>query len=102
MPVFNHDFVLTVDEPTSTPRPAPGTDRFGLQIAPNEATTDAAVVLQGSINGTDWVDLAEATVKAPMVSSGGTSKSPVVRYVRVLARLIEGDGAQVAAHVVAK
>lgn len=102
MPVFNHDFRLTTEAAESLSRPAAGADRFGLQIVPNEATTAAAVVLQGSINGSDWVDLAEATMRAPLVGAGGTTKSPVIRYVRVVARSLTGDGAEVAVHVVAK
>lgn len=102
MPVFNHDFRLTADEAESQSRPAAGTDRFGLQIVANEDTTAATVVLQGSLNGSDWADLAEATMRAPMVGAGGTAKSPVVRYLRVVARTLTGDGAQVAVHVVAK
>ncbi len=102
MPVFNHDFRLAAEGAESTSRPAPGTDRFGLQVVANEATTAAAVVLQGSLNGSDWADLAEATLRAPMVGAGGTTKSPVVRYLRVVARTLTGDGAEIAVHVVAK
>lgn len=102
MPVYNHDFRLTAEGAESLPRPAPGADSFALQIAPTEATAAAAVVLQGSINGSDWVDLVEATSKAPMVAARGTAKSPIVRYVRVVARILTGDGAAVAVHVVAK
>jgi len=102
MPVFNFDFTLTAEASVSTSRPAAGTDRFGLQIAVNARTETATVVLQGSVNGQDWADLAEATLRAPMVGSGGTAKSPVVRYLRVVARTLTGDGAQVVVHVVAK
>jgi len=102
MPVYNYDFTLTAETPESTSRPAAGTDRFGLQIAPNPAATAVTVALQGSINGSDWADLVDATLRAPMVASGGGTKSPVVRYLRVVARTLTGDGAQVAVHVVAK
>ena len=102
MPVSNHDYVLVERGAPTVARPTPGADRFGLQIVPNEATESALVVLQGSINGTDWVDLATVTIKDPMVGAGGTAKSPVIRYLRVIARTLTGDGASVAVHVVAK
>lgn len=102
MPVYNYDFTLTAETPESTSRPAAGTDRFGLQVVPNPASTAVTVVLQGSISGSDWVDLAEATSRAPMVASGGGTKTPVVRYLRVVAKTLTGDGAAVAVHVVAK
>lgn len=102
MPVFTHAFRLSVDRPESQSQPSTGSDRFGLQISPNAATESAVVVLQGSINEQDWVDLAEATLRAPMVGAGGTTKSPVVRYVRAVVRTLTGDGAEVVVHVVAK
>ncbi|MDM4721151.1 hypothetical protein QTQ03_16660 [Micromonospora sp. WMMA1363] len=102
MAVFNHDFTLTADAPESTRRPAAGADRFGLQIVPDDACEAATVALQGSIDGAAWADLAEATTRTPLVGCGGTAKSPVVRYVRVVARTLSGDGASVRAHVVAK
>ncbi|NIL41600.1 hypothetical protein HCB17_10750 [Salinispora arenicola] len=99
--VFNHDFLLTTDTPESTRRPAAGADRFGLQIIPDDATQQSTVALQGSIDGDTWTDLAEATTRTPLVGCGGTAKSPVVRYVRVIARTLPDDGA-VRVHVVAK
>lgn len=103
MPVYNFDFALTSEGEVSTPRPAAGADRFGLQVAASAATTGFVVVLQGSINGADWADVGEVTAKLPMASFGQTAKaSPVVRYLRVVARTLTGDGASVTVHVVAK
>lgn len=102
MPVFTHAWRLTPGRPESQSQPSTGSDRFGLQISPNEATEAATVALQGSINERDWVDLAVATLKDSMVGAGGTTKSPVVRYVRAVARTLTGDGAEVVVHVVAK
>lgn len=102
MPILDNDFTLTADAPEARRRAAVGADRFGMQLTANDATTAATVVLQGSINGDVWADLATATLKDPLVGGGGTTKSPVVRYLRVVARTLTGDGAQVTAHVVAK
>lgn len=102
MTVYNYDFQLSAEGEESSFRQAAGADRFGLQIIPNEAATAFTVTLQGSIDGENWADVVEANQRTPMVGSGNTAKSLVVRYLRVVARTLTGDGAAVAVHVVAK
>lgn len=103
MPVSNHDFKLTPSDVESSVRPAPGADRFGLQVVPNDRVKGAfSVALQGSIDGENWLDLALADAKSPMVGVGSGPKGLVVRYLRVVARTLSGDGAELSVCVVAK
>ena len=82
---------------------APGADRFGIQISPIGEVETVSVTLQGSINGSDWVDLVTADLKNRMVASGGMSKNPVVCYLRADVRTFTAaPGASVKIHVVAK
>ncbi len=92
----------TVDDVYSTVEEVSGAIRFGLQISVTGSPSGAGVKLQGSIDGSNWLDLTTATLSTPFVGYGVAASHVVVKYIRLyLDQLSGGSSPTLTASVIA-
>ena len=92
----------TVQGTVTDPEEVTGATRFGLQISYTGAPSSVDVELQGSIDGVNWVVLAQTGTNGALVGYGQGSTHGVVKYIRLLLdQLSGGSSPTVTASVVA-